>query len=87
MSNLKKIIISLPESLLEQADCIVKEDKKNRSELVREALTFYLAERKKKRIRTEMMHGYREMGMLNLSLSEEGLGEDLADLKQYENEL
>jgi CopG family transcriptional regulator / antitoxin EndoAI len=87
MSNMKKIIVSLPESLLEQADCIVKEDEKNRSELVREALTLYLVERKKQRIRTEMMHGYKEMGMLNLRLSEEGLGEDLGDLNQYEKEL
>jgi len=87
MSNLKKVIISLPESLLDQADRIMKEDDKNRSELVREALVLYLNERKKERIREELMHGYKAMGLLNISLSEEGIDADLADLNQYEKDL
>lgn len=87
MSNLKKIIVSLPETLLEQADRMMKEDKKNRSELVRDAIALYLEVRKKERIRKEMIQGYQEMGMLNLSLSEEGLEADLADLHRYEKDL
>ena len=84
MSNLKKIIVSLPQPLLEQADRVMEEEKKNRSELVREALSLYLSERKKKLIRDHMERGYQEMGMLNQTLSEEGLAADLADLIQYE---
>ncbi|MDD2216050.1 MAG: ribbon-helix-helix protein, CopG family [Eubacteriales bacterium] len=84
MSNRKKIITSLPESLLEQVDSIVKEDHKNRSELIREALVLYLTDRRKKQIRREMVEGYQKMGDLNQSLSEDGIGADLADLKQYE---
>ena len=84
MSNRKKIITSLPESLLEQVDSIVKEDHKNRSELIREALVLYLTDRRKKQIRREMVEGYQKMGDLNQSLSEDGIDADLADLKQYE---
>ncbi len=37
--------------------------------------------------KNEMKAGYREMGMLNLSLSEEGLAQDRKDLESYENYL
>ncbi len=87
MSNLKKIIISLPGLLLEQTDRIAEQQNKNRSELIREALILYLDEQKKKQIRLELIRGYEEMGALNLSLSEDGMGDALADLKQYETKL
>lgn len=87
MSNLKKIIISLPEILLTQVDNLAGEQSKNRSELIREALNFYLEEQNKKKIRQELIQGYREMGEINLVLSEEGIGADLADIEQYETKL
>ena len=87
MSNLKKIIISLPASLLEQIDCKTEEQNKNRSELIREALILYLAEQKKKRIRAELIRGYEEMNELSLNLAEEGMGEALTDLEKYEAKL
>lgn len=87
MSNLKKIIVSLPESLLEQAKLIMEDEEKNRSELIREALALYLAEREKKRIRNALVEGYKEMSILNLNLSEEGLEANLEDLNQYERNL
>jgi CopG family transcriptional regulator/antitoxin EndoAI len=87
MSNLRKVIISLPASLLEQTDRIAEEQKKNRSELIREALNLYHEEEKKKRIRTELIRGYEEMSGLNLLLAEEGMGEALIDLEKYEARL
>lgn len=35
----------------------------------------------------EMMAGYQEMGILNVSLSEEGLNQDRKDLESYEKYL
>jgi hypothetical protein len=35
----------------------------------------------------EMMAGYQEMGILNISLSEEGLDQDRKDLESYEKYL
>ncbi|NLY70275.1 MAG: ribbon-helix-helix protein, CopG family [Clostridiales bacterium] len=87
MSNLKKIIVSIPQSLLEQAELIMEEEQKNRSELIREALTMYFAQKKKERIRNELIKGYKEMSMINLELSEEGMNDYLEDLKEYETKL
>lgn len=87
MSNLKKIIISLPESLLRQTDNLVKLQGKNRSGLIREALAFYLTEYKKKQIREQLISGYEKMKEINLNLAEEGMGNTLTDLKEYETKL
>ena len=37
--------------------------------------------------KNEMIAGYDEMGMLNMSLSEEGLDQDRKDLESYEKYL
>ncbi len=87
MSNLKKIIISLPAPLLEQTDRIAEEQDKNRSELIREALLLYLSEQKKKKIRENLIRGYEEMNGLSLILAEEGMGDALTDLNEYESNL
>ncbi|NLP31085.1 MAG: ribbon-helix-helix protein, CopG family [Clostridiales bacterium] len=87
MSNLKKIIVSIPQSLLEQAELIMEEEQKNRSELIREALAMYFAQKEKERIRNEMIKGYKEMSMINSDLSEEGMNDYLEDLKEYERKL
>lgn len=85
MPKLKKIIVSLPEELLEQVDdVLMKEKKKSRSQWFREAAALYLTEIKRAQIQEQMKKGYEEMGLLNLRLSEEGLAQDLSDLVQYE---
>lgn len=67
----KRIIISLPDSLLEEVDGIINLENKNRSELIREAMRFYLKEKKKSRLREQMRIGYQQMAQLNLTLAEE----------------
>ena len=84
MSDSRKILVSLPNQLLDEVDDVLKEESKNRSEFIREAMKLYLRERKKLRIREMMKKGYKEMGMVNLKLSEEGLIEDTAFLDIYE---
>lgn len=87
MSNSKKIILSLPEELLDRVDDCLKNENKNRSEWVREAIVHYISEGKKARIRVQMEQGYQEIGMLNLELSEVGLESDEKDFAIYENKL
>lgn len=87
MSNSKKIILSLPEELLDRVNDCLKVENKNRSEWVREAIIHYLSEVEKARIRAWMEQGYQEMGMLNLELSEEGIASDEKDFAAYENKL
>ena len=71
MASSKRIMICLPAALLEEVDDMTGLEKMNRSELIREAMRFYLAERKDSMIREKMRRGYQEMAELNLALAQE----------------
>ena len=71
MANTKRIMISLPQALLQEVDGVVETDNSNRSELIREAMKLYLQERRKKHIRDSMQKGYMEMANINLNLASE----------------
>ncbi|AQS60165.1 CopG family ribbon-helix-helix protein [Desulforamulus ferrireducens] len=65
----KRIMISLPNSLLAEVDNIVEEERVNRSEFIREAMKLYIAERNRRILREQMKKGYLEMAKLNLALA------------------
>ena len=67
----KRIMISLPNHLLEEVDGIVQEEQSNRSEFIRQAMRVYLLERKKRHIRESMQKGYMEMANINLDMASE----------------
>jgi CopG family transcriptional regulator/antitoxin EndoAI len=74
VSNLhmtKRIMISLPEYLLQEVDVIVQKENSNRSEFIRQAMKLYLIERKKRGIRDSLQRGYMEMAKINLSMASE----------------
>lgn len=71
MSGIKRIMISIPEQLLEEVDGLVSLEKRNRSEFIREATKLYIAEKKKRRMRDQMKQGYQEMAQINLKLAAE----------------
>ncbi len=73
MPETKRIMISLPDILLDEVDGIVASEKRTRSEFIREAMRLYLQERKKRQIREKMQRGYIEMARLNLNLANEAL--------------
>lgn len=73
MSDLKRIMISLPDYLLDEVDGIVALEKKNRSEFIREAMKLYIEERKKRYLREQMRIGYQEMASINLALAQESI--------------
>lgn len=81
MAELKRIMISIPNTLLQEVDGIVAVDKLSRSQFVREAMRLYIEERKRKAVRDMMKKGYQEMAAINLTLAEEGLQ---ADSEVYE---
>ncbi|MDD3852587.1 MAG: CopG family transcriptional regulator [Syntrophomonadaceae bacterium] len=70
----KRIIITVPESLLSEMDDISMQECKNRSEIVREAIGFYLGERKKTFLKEQMKKGYLEMADINLNFACENCG-------------
>jgi CopG family transcriptional regulator/antitoxin EndoAI len=81
VSNTKRIMISLPKHLLQEVDGMVRQEKSNRSEFVRQAMKLYLYERKKREIREIMQRGYMEMAKINLKMASEAfLAEEEADL-------
>lgn len=84
---MKKIILSLPEDLLEKVDDQLKYAEISRSEWIRRALVSALEQAKKDRIRAQMERGYQEMGLLNLELAEEDLAAGTSDFQIYENML
>lgn len=84
MAETKRIMISLPNTLLEEIDGIVFTEKKNRSQFIREAMILYLKEQKKLQIREKLKLGYMEMAKINSELSENGALNDLEDLNSYE---
>jgi CopG family transcriptional regulator/antitoxin EndoAI len=69
----RRIMVSIPDSLLREMDIVVAENKSNRSELVRDAMCYYLRAQKHSQLREAMKRGYLEMAQMNLSLSEENL--------------
>lgn len=73
MSNLntKRIMISLPDHLLQEVDGIVEKENSNRSEFIRQAMRLYLVERKNRVLRESMQRGYMEMAKINLYISSE----------------
>ncbi|MBZ4654960.1 MAG: putative transcriptional regulator with CopG/Arc/MetJ DNA-binding domain and metal-binding domain [Peptococcaceae bacterium] len=87
MSETKRIMICLPADLLEEVDGIMTIEKKNRSEFIREAMRFYLAETKRKNLREQMRRGYLEMAQINLTLAQEAFYSELEVDILYQNKL
>ncbi len=73
MAEVKKVLITLPESLLSEVDYLASLDNKNRSQFIGEAMQHYLQERRRTEMQTRMIQGYSEMAELNRQISEEWL--------------
>lgn len=73
MPKTKRVMISVPNTLLQEVDGIVSTEKRNRSEFIREAMRLYIRERKKNEIRQRMQEGYKEMAKINLDLANEAI--------------
>ena len=71
IQSTKRIMISLPDNLLQEVDGIVAIENSNRSEFIRQAMKLYLIERKKRQIRESMQRGYMEMAKINLNMASE----------------
>jgi len=69
----KRIVVSLPVTLLQEVDGVVKREKKSRSELFRQAMRLYLHEQKKRQIRESLERGYQEMASINLRIAKEAI--------------
>jgi CopG family transcriptional regulator/antitoxin EndoAI len=87
VAQAKRIMISMPDSLLQEVDGVVNRETGNRSEFIREAVKMLLAERQRRGNLDRYRVGYEQVGGLNRKLAEEGLAVDYSDLENYENYL
>jgi CopG family transcriptional regulator/antitoxin EndoAI len=65
----KRIIITISEILLSEVDHFTVLENRNRSEIVREAIMFYLDNRKRELMIEQMKKGYLEMAPINLTIA------------------
>ena len=87
MAETKRIMVSLPNSLLKEVDFIVSMEKKNRSEFVKEAIKLYIREKRRLEVSQRLKDGYVEMSKINLALAEIGFEQDMVELNIYETKL
>lgn len=74
MTASKRIIVTVSQNLLAEVDDIMAAECKNRSEIIREAIKFYLGERKRRLTIEKMKKGYMEMAEINLRMANENIG-------------
>lgn len=84
MAQIRKIMICLPNSLLEEVDGLARLEKRNRSAFIREAMRLYIRERRRHQLTEQMMKGYVQMGKMNLTLAEEAIRTEYASAEAYE---
>lgn len=85
MSKMKRVVVGLPEDVLEDLDLLASGICGRRSELIREACIRYLDEMKRIKLREQMKLGYQEMGELNVLLAEEMSGLAVDELAPAES--
>jgi CopG family transcriptional regulator/antitoxin EndoAI len=72
----RRIVVTVTEDLLVEVDLVKYEEQKNRSQLVSEALHYYLGERRRQYLCRQLTQGYVEMAEINLYISDEGWEEE-----------
>ncbi len=87
MSSLKKILITLPEGLLEELNKAVAQEGVNRSEFIRRAIKKQLALLNSSKMKEKLKKGYLEMAQVNLSIANMCIEADNEELSAYEEKL
>ena len=86
MPQLKKILLALPDPLLQQLDDLSKKKGVSRSRILRDAAEDFVKKEKRKTVQ-DLKKGYTEMGKLNLKLAEICFDADQEALDRYEEKL
>ena len=69
MTSSKRIIVTLSKVLLSEVDYFTAMEKRNRSDIVRDAIEYYLDKRKREVLFEQMKNGYLEMAFINLTFA------------------
>ncbi len=87
LSHQKRILISLPDTLLNEVDSLATAQKLNRSELIREAARSYVAQQKNASYAESLRKGYESMAEINIEIAELCLEADNIQQQSYEEKL
>lgn len=87
MAQSKRIVVNIPKCMLQEIDEVLREENKNRSEFIQQALILYIEKEKKYIFKERMIAGYMEMSKLNQELAEVGFDADICDFCDYEAKL
>jgi CopG family transcriptional regulator/antitoxin EndoAI len=80
----RKVLISLPGELVDEADAAALAEGVTRSAVVREALCQYLSRKHMLESRELMRRGYEEMARINCAWAQAGTRADMRVLDAYE---
>lgn len=83
----RRVVVLLPESLLQEVDRVADKEYSSRSAFIRDAMRHLLAEKMRAEKREKLAVGYQRMGPINLELAEEGIGQDLEEIDRYMDRL
>ncbi len=84
MANQKKVMVSLPNNLLQEIDGFVKDDSQDRSQFISSAMEEYIKQLRKNKVEQKMKDGYEEMSKLNLGLAMENFKLENSTFFYYE---
>ncbi|NLB81136.1 MAG: ribbon-helix-helix protein, CopG family [Clostridiaceae bacterium] len=87
MAESKRILVSLPNTLLDEVDVFVNQAGISRSALIREAMQEYISHRKRKEKEELLKQGYMLMGEINLKWAEMCFEADNLMQLEYEEKL
>ena len=71
---MEKIILSIPNDLLQDVNLVSERLKKNRSQLIRQAIAEFLNQIKQKEFEELMAEGYQESSSMNSDIIKDSLG-------------
>mgnify|MGYP002344159331 CR=1 FL=1 len=71
MADLRRIMVSVPSSLLDEVDVFGRTLGLNRSEVVREAVRMFMTEHARSELGKKLKAGYSEMASINSQMAEE----------------
>ncbi len=87
MAESKRILVSLPNALLDEVDEFVNRNGISRSELIREAMREYVGHCRRKEREERLKEGYRLMAQINLQWAEMCFDADNKLQLEYEEKL
>ncbi|OQB13236.1 MAG: nickel responsive regulator [Firmicutes bacterium ADurb.Bin193] len=87
MAESKRILVSLPNTLLDEVDAFVNRCGMSRSRLIREAIGEYVSHRKRLERDEKLIEGYQLMARINLKWAEMCFEADNCQQFEYEEKL